>query len=239
VAFPNVLAGQVSVNTSTELLGADVYLRRNLFTTAGGGQLDGLVGYRFLQMRETLGVAEALVSLEQSPLAPPVGTTFDILDQFRTSNYFHGGDIGLQYQVAFDRISIDVMARVAFGCTQRNTRIQGGTRVTQPGAAPEDLVGGLLALESNIGSHSSSGFSVVPELRLNVGYQITSRLRAFVGYNFLYWTNVARAGEQVDLRVNPSLVPPSLGGDPRLPAFTGQSSGFWAQGINFGLAFNY
>ncbi len=80
---------------------------------------------------------------------------------------------------------------------------------------------------------------MVPEISLNLGYNITPRLRALVGYTFLYWTNVGRPGDQIDLLLNPSQFPPgTLSGAPR-PAFNYNDSDFWAQGLNFGAEYRF
>jgi hypothetical protein len=57
-----------------------------------------------------------------------------------------------------------------------------------------------------------------------------------VGYNFLYWSRVARPGEQIDLDVNPDLLPPEeqFAGATR-PRFEFRDTDFWAQGIRVGL----
>ncbi len=80
----------------------------------------------------------------------------------------------------------------------------------------------------------------MPELDLNLGFQFTRHTRVVVGYDFLYWSKVARAGEQIDTTVNSSRLPsPPHGvtpaGDLTRPQFTFQETGFWAQGINVGL----
>ena len=33
---------------------------------------------------------------------------------------------------------------------------------------------------------------------MTLGYQLTETVRLYAGYNFLYWTNVARPGAQID-----------------------------------------
>jgi len=98
--------------------------------------------------------------------------------------------------------------------------------------------------------------SVVPELGINIGYQITDHLRAYVGYNVIYWSDVVRPGDQIDrvinttqlpnptLVVNGVIVPPQpntplLNPALRRPAFSFNGSDFWAQGVNFGLEFKY
>ena len=49
-------------------------------------------------------------------------------------------------------------------------------------AAETGLPGGLLALNSNIGTYSTRQFSIVPEFGLTLGYDVTSNLRVFAGY---------------------------------------------------------
>jgi hypothetical protein len=60
-----------------------------------------------------------------------------------------------------------------------------------------------------------------------------------VGYSLVYWSKVIRAGEQIDLNVNPSQFPPGdLVGAPQ-PQFRAVTTDFWAQGLNFGLDFRF
>ena len=76
---------------------------------------------------------------------------------------------------------------------------------------------------------------------MQVGYQVTSHLRAYAGYTFLYWDQVVRAGQQVDLTVNPNLLPPVTApvSGPLRPAPRLENSSFWAQGIDFGLELRF
>jgi hypothetical protein len=242
LAFPNIATGGVDVSTSTSLVGANLFLTHALCCNLECGQgyrLDCLAGFRFLKMRDDLTINETLVSTDTSLLAPPLGTTFNVFDQFKTENRFYGGDFGLRFQYLTNRFTVDLLTKLALGGTERVTTINGATRITQSGSDPQVFSGGLLALDTNIGRYSSTAFSFVPELQLNLAYRVTDQLKVFVGYTFLYWTHVERAGSQVDLRVNPNYLPPVLGGDPKNPAFLGKSGDFWAQGFNVGLVFNY
>jgi hypothetical protein len=97
--------------------------------------------------------------------------------------------------------------------------------------------GGLLAQTTNIGTYEQNTFSIMPELGVTLSYDITCRLRASVGYTFLYWNNVARPGDQIDrnlAQLPPE--PPVPGGG---PAFAFRTTDFWAQGMNFGLAYTF
>ena len=86
-----------------------------------------------------------------------------------------------------------------------------------------------------MGVHDSDQFSVVPEMGVAVGYDFSPQLRATIGYNLLYWTSVARPGDQIDLNIDPRQLPPAAVSGATLPAFRLQTSDYWAQGLNLGL----
>jgi hypothetical protein len=94
-----------------------------------------------------------------------------------------------------------------------------------------------LAQSTNIGHYSQDNFAYVPQLDLNLGFQMTRHTRLILGYSGMYWSKVARAGEQIDRVVNSTLIPPGGNpvGDVTHPQFNFQYSGFWAQGINAGV----
>ena len=62
-------------------------------------------------------------------------------------------------------------------------------------------------MPTNIGEFNRNVFSVVPEVGRNVGYQLTDHIRTFVGYNFLYWSNVIRPGDQIDRVIDINNIP--------------------------------
>ncbi len=59
------------------------------------------------------------------------------------------------------------------------------------------------------------------------------------GYTFMYFGNVARAGDQIDTTINPNLIPPPIGGGPDRPAFAFHNSSMWMQGVTLGAEFNF
>ena len=136
-----------------------------------------------------------------------------------------------------------MLGKVALGATHQEVRISGTTDFTDPGVAPVRQQGGLLALPTNIGSYSRDQFSVVPEIGINVGRQVTDHLRLFAGYTLLYWSGVVRPGDQIDFGVNPTQLPTPTGpgtlvGEAR-PAFAFRNTDLWAQGVNLGLELNW
>ncbi len=168
-----------------------------------------------------------------------------MLDDFRTQNHFYGGNIGVGGWWYWGRWSINPNIQVALGDNVQFLDISGSQRFVSPTGQTQNFTGGLLALPSNIGHFRNNAFSVVPEVGINLGYNITPGIRAFVGYNFLYWTNVIRPGTSIDRSLDVTQIPnfpvsptpaPVAGLHPA-PLF--HQVGLWAQGISFGLQFAY
>lgn len=243
------LCGQITVLTSSGFQGAGVDLRRNLCCktsccdtghnpnnwndwSAHCCRLDAIGGYRFYRLDDNVYFREQLESIAQSgPVA--FGTTYDIFDRFQSRNEFQGGEIGLIGTVYRGRWSVEALAKVALGNTHSKVRINGSTTTTVPGQAPNTLPGGLLALPSNIGNYTRDDFSAIPQLSVKLGYQCSCHVRLLIGYDFLYWSNVARAADQIDLRVDTNQLPPGSPGD--FPQFRFADSDFWAQGVSGGV----
>jgi hypothetical protein len=236
VAFPGLIAGSVSVDSRTELEGAGVDLR--LFFSGcdnccEGYRTDLTLGYRYLRLRDDLGVTEDLTSLTTE--APG---SFLVSDTFGTKDQFNGGELGLSMAMHRDRWSLLLTPKIALGVTHETADINGSTLSTDSTGHSTISQGGLLALSSNIGSYSKDVFAVVPQGGVTLAYQLSPRLQATFGYSFLYWSRVARAGDQVDFLVNSNLLPGGTAtGTTNHPAFAFNQSSYWAQGLNFGITY--
>jgi hypothetical protein len=227
------------VDSTSNLLGIGGNFIKNVCCDPCG-RCDLTLGYRYLNLRDDLIIRENLTSLAGAQTVP-VGTTFQIEDRFRTSNNMHVVTMGFQKERRWSHWYVGVKANVGLGVNHIVTDISGSTIITQPGGAPVTYSGGLLTQDSNIGRYTTNRFVVVPEVGLKLGCQLTEHARAYVGYNFLYASTVARAGDQIDLRVNPNQIAPSRGlnGGPAVPAYTNNRTDFWAQGFNVGLEFRF
>jgi Putative beta barrel porin-7 (BBP7) len=240
VSLPGVVDGAVQAGASSgSLLGAGALVRTNLFRDSRYS-LDALIGYRYLSLSDNVAIAENLTSTDPTGMVAPLGTNLVLADHFHTANYFHGGDVGFAGSVRWNAWTLEATTRVALGSTLEHVDINGATSITVPGFPPVTSSGGLLALSSNSGVFSRNVFAVVPETRIHLAYDINASTRIHLGYSFLYWSRVARAGDQIDLAVNPGLLPPPLpGASPLRPAFSFQGTSFWAQGIDVGLSFRF
>ena len=59
------------------------------------------------------------------------------------------------------------------------------------------------------------------------------------GYTFMYFSQIARAGDQIDTVVNPNLIPPPISGGANRPAFNFRPSDLVLQGITLGGEYSF
>ena len=243
VAFPGVLSGSVQVDATSELNGAAARFRKSLCCSSGcayspfccttvptSSRLDGTLGYRYYELKESLEMRERLQSTDANNPG-----SFNILDHFDTRNQFNGGEVGVIWQGRRGLWSLDGLMRVGIGNNHQTVTIRGNTVATQNGASTT-YNNGILTQRTNIGSYDRNEFTMIPELGLTLGYQFTRRVRLTAGYSLIYWGNVVRPGDQVDLDVNPNLFPPEtvpFTGALR-PQFQFVSTDYWVQGLSFG-----
>lgn len=244
VTFPGIASGSVTIDAPSFLQGADVNVGAMLCSGAHC-RFEASIGFRYLNLQEELNInAVTVVQVAEQYQGfgiPFDGNTIIVDDAFKTRNHFYGGQLGSRLELTRGRWSVEVLGKVALGTTHQITTIRGSTNIdTNPTFAQE---AGLYAVASNSGRFATNRFSVVPEIGATLHFHLTERLRLFGGYSFLYWTNVARPGDQVDQAVNPDLIPTSAtygaqGGALR-PAFTSRSADFYAHGAHFGFEFRY
>lgn len=235
VGYPGLVSGTVDIRAVTFFDGVEL---NGVWTLAQGerGHVRALVGLRYLNLEEDLHVVERANVAAGAPRF--AGSTLAVTDIFDTQNYFVGAQVGLKAELRRKRWFLDVAAKVALGDTHQIVRTSGSTRLNNAPFADA----GLIVLASNTARVSSNGFAVVPEVGVNFGYQLAEFCRAFVGYSLIYWSEVARPGDQVDLSLNPNLIPTSAtfgAGGPQRPTLSLQSTDFWAQGVSFGVEFRY
>lgn len=247
VAFPTGFAGGVAISSSSQLWGSEVNVRGKLSSNELC-TVSGLVGFRYADLTEDIGILQASTILpggisffNGTPVLAP--NTVTLLDRFNTRNQFYGGQVGLDAEVSRKRWSLDMLAKIAAGSTHEVVSVNGNTTVSGPGIATATTTGGLLALPSNIGRQVQDRFAVIPEVGATLGVQVTPRLRATVGYTFLYWSEVVRPGDQINRVVNPAQLPSAAGFGPLVgapePTPRFEHTDYWAQGVNFGLSLRY
>ncbi len=236
IAYPNTFSGTFNASSTENLQGAEALWRRAI-VHGDDGRIDVLVGYRFQRLTDGLEIADSVTTSGTAGVAPS-GTTVNVADTFHTLNDFNGGELGFATQWHQNRWSLDTLLKLGIGSTHTQVLVNGWTTVVANGTTV-GYSGGQLALPSNMGIHDSQQFSMMPEIGFTLGYDLTSRLKATAGYTLLYWSNVARPGDQIDLNLDPGQFPPPTTTTATKPEFALHTSDFWAQGFNLGLDFRF
>ena len=125
--------------------------------------------------------------------------------------------------------------RLGIGNVNQTVTIGGQSNIVDAGVA-SSFNTGILAQRTNIGTYSRDKFTMIPELGVTLGYQLTKRIRGTIGYSLIYWGNVVRPGDQVDLDLNPNLFAPEQTPftGPLRPQFDFVETDYWVQGVSFG-----
>jgi hypothetical protein len=242
VAFPGVVSGVVNVTNRASLWGADANVRYPLLCGCAY-KLDVLAGFKFLDFNESLQVDEIVTFLVADPTkGVKAGDMIRVTDRFATTNHFYGGQLGADFESRRNRWVFGAMVKVGLGTMHEVVNINGTTSFLPFGGTVTTTSGGLLAQGTNSGHFSQDRFAVVPDVNLKIGYQVNDHLQVFVGYNFLYVSDVVRAADQVDLNLNPTQLPTINGGagkltGPARPLVPFRTTDFWAHGVNVGLQY--
>ncbi len=241
ISFSPIYRGSAREELSNSLMGVDLNATWAL-SPASPWRVDLLGGFRWLRLHETYTLTTS------SPFIPPFPQDiWNTTDEFDTINNFYGAQAGVRARFDWGRFFTNATLKFAMGAMVQSANISGSlvTNDFTNFGPTQTFAGGYFALPSNIGSYSRTVFAVVPEIGLNIGYQITSWASVFVGYTFLYTNNVARPGNQINRTVNPTQStsytedPAARLQGPAQPSFKFNSSDFWAQGINVGLTFRF
>ncbi len=242
LTIPGLQAGHASLSLSDQIQGGEINAVAR-FVNTDRASLCGLLGFRYLNFTENLDFQFDATRL---PGAILPGATFGGLDHFGAHNDFFGGQVGLRGEYRFGNLFINATGKFAWGEMQQSMDINGGFVANAPNFPPATFkgVGGFFALPTNIGHYSHNVFAVVPEGDINIGYDFNRRVRATVGYTFLYLSNVERPGTAIQHTINTSVSPGFSGPNgvltgPAAPTFSFSRTDLWVQGINFGLEFKF
>jgi hypothetical protein len=241
ITYPGQYAGSINAVGTSNLQGVEVLLRHAI-SRGYDWRIDWLLGWRYNRLDDDLRIDAQRVLLG-SPTAPLNGPSFTGWDEFSTRNYFNGVQVGIITEVKKSRWWFETRTTLALGNNRAIVTIDGQSTTSSPipGGLPDTdtFPGGLLAQPTNIGTYYNDDFAIVPQVGVNLGFELCGGLWATVGYNFMYWSRVARPGDQIDMDVNLS----QQGGEDLMglarPSFTGLTTDYWAQGLNFGLAYRY
>lgn len=256
LSFANALTGQedalvlaragvsnalVTASSSTRVQGAEANIIGNLYAS-GGLKIHAIGGYRFLQANEGLRVESTWLEYGSPANVGGHHALGMIADQIDAHNEFHGGQVGLMADAHRGLFYVELTGKAAIGTNFEMVRIDGATHLitaNYPIPLYQSWHGGVYAQGTNIGRYTRSQFAVVPEGMFKVGLKMGDRGRFYVGYNFLYMSDVVRPGDQIDRTLNPNQIPLIARGvpftGPERPVPTLVRTDFWTRGLMIGF----
>jgi hypothetical protein len=260
IAAPNVASGNLGYRFDTKSFSADINYLVNLFRSCPedgcgfGMNVNALIGLRYANIEEHFEIGSSSTSLSvpgASPTfflgVPTLDTSITTVnDSFRTSNSFYGGQVGTQIEVRNGRAFYKIDAKLALGAMNQVADIKGYSTVrrgTGPDASTSLAVGGLYANTDTIGRYRNDEFAIIPDVGLTLGYHLHRCMSVQVGYNFVYFNNVARPTELLNPLVNPAVIPTSAAFGTALPVVPIgdriKQTDYYLHGLNFGVTFKY
>jgi hypothetical protein len=249
VALPGLTTGAVSVRAPSNLWGITPDYRCNLCCGCDYRR-DFLIGLRYQELNESIVIEENIIASAMAP-APLTNQRIRVVDSFSTRNQFYGAEVGLAGERSWGGPwSLSYRGKLALGDTHETVTIDGITTLQSLTTGQvQNFQGGLLALSTNIGRHSRDCFSVIPELDFTINYDLTEHIRLGLGYSLIYWSNVLRAGDQIDRSIDftkvpsfqplPTPLPPGFGSGNGHPLVLFKETDFTASGLNFTLEIRY
>jgi hypothetical protein len=249
VAFPGSFSGTLSIESGSRLLGSEFNLTEPLID--GPRPVRFLLGFVFLRLDESIGVTQDTTLIGGNTILPfvgfpqPIGSQVIVADSFETHSEFFGAQAGIEGEWGWERLRLAWALKAGVGATNNQLNIHGSTTLVPPtGGTPSTVVGGLLALPSNIGSFSATEYSFITQGQLKFRYLIGTRASLAVGYDFLWWNGVARPGDQISPNIDSRQIPTSInfprGGVTAIqPNPQVNPTGLWVQGLSFELGFRF
>jgi hypothetical protein len=229
----------------TGMWGGELNARSNCLFF-GGMRVGGLVGFRYLNFHEDLNIVNnvrlfrpsgfPLTAADANGSLPP-DLSFTTADTVLTHNNYYGGQIGAELEACCKGFFAAARTTVGVGAVHETVNIDSNT-TGLTGTVP----GGLLASPLDLGKHSRDRIAWRSEVNVKLGYNFTNWLCAYVGYDWVYLSNVARPGDQTDIatlnttiRVANSTNQISVA----QPTFRFHDTSTFANGLSFGLELRY
>jgi len=247
-------ASALTGSASTGLYSFDVN-GRGVFLRIGGMDIGGLTGFRYIAFKDELRLNNSTVLTEPQGITQgivdvsslPTSVTVTFRDNTRIWNHFYGAQLGIDADAKFGSFFLYARAKLAIGVQHQVASVNSFTDVINNDPARTSIPsltssGGLLAAPGQNGTHRRDRIAFIPEANIRLGYQLTTWLRASIGYDGLYMNHTARVGASTT--VNNLTTTVSLGNENQTlntaqPTFRFRDQDVWVQGVTFGLEAKY
>ena len=225
--FPSDPGSNASFHYSTEQYGGEANGLIHIGDWEPAGDLkiraDGLGGFRYFGLQD---------SYSDEYNEPNAGFFYN--DYFKTENNFYGANLGAHVRLEYERFFAEITPKIALGVTDESVGVNGSNSVPiVPGP------GGFYASGNKLGHRSNDTFAYLPQITIKLGYTISRNVEAFVGYDALYLSDVARVENQISTQLDGNTIAGfNAGAAPdQSPSMNVQSSSLFEQGVTAGLTF--
>jgi hypothetical protein len=231
-----IITGGVSIQNTLQLWGSGLSGVINLYRN-DSWEISGVAGVQYLDLSEDFSLTADI----EGVTGPYAGQSGIVWDRFETRNQFSGGNFGLRAHYKDGPLGVTITGLVAPGVNHQTTTISGGFTSVNFTAPTDSGPEGIFSQPSNDGRYTTDKFCVVPELQFKISYALTSWLRASIGYDFMYMSNVIRPTDQINRELPKGQTFNQA--DPTVsttsPSVIYKSTDFYAQGMSFGLEFSF
>lgn len=225
--------GSVAVRSSLSIVAAEIY-GRALVSKSKNHRFEMLGGYSHFNIADSLDINVQSIGLPAAEL-----TVFN--DSFRTRNEFHGGQIGSEISLSKGRWTASSLTKVHLGNMSQRINVSGTTAQSNFPANPVVVAPdqGLFARGEvrDLDGFKRDVFAFAPEMNLKLGYQFRDHVNLHVGYTFVYWNNVALAGDQINRNIY--LDTANFNANDTARHVSARSSGYFVQGIDLGATIEF
>lgn len=228
ISQQGLFTGSVQAEFETKLFLTDGYARMT-FCRNKASRLELIGGYTYAKLDDTLAITSNRVDTS-NPTLP--GVAFSSL--YDTENEFYGGQIGFESLVTRGCWSARMLSKIHLGNMEQT--------VTKLGTTADSLAGNVIATQNSSvlideqqGTETQDVFTFIPELDFTIGYRFRDHVSFTAGYTFLYFDNVAMAGDQVDRNRDTS----TIGANVTPVGYEIIEGNHWVQGISLGASVDY
>lgn len=211
IASPGQFTGSASVSYSTEFYGVEAGALLRVVETPTFS-MEQLFHFRFFTLDESVrtndtstALGGGVVAFNGQAFGPPATVTTS--DSFRVLNRWYGGSAGVRFNWTPGQWEVRLAGRLGVGAVEHNVTVDGRTTLANAPAGGGSVPVGFYSAAQTSSRSALYRLSFAPDVQLRVGYRVTDWLMVTGGYQFLYITDMARAADVFDRRLNPGRIP--------------------------------
>ena len=223
-----LFSGTASGEFETKFVMAEAY-GRFTFCKNKLSRIELIGGYSFAAIDDMISVTSTTSDLTNQVLpSTKFSSTFD------TENRFNGGQIGFESVVSRGCWTARALTKVHLGNMRQKVSISGYTEDSLAGNVVSRTNSSLLVGEDQ-GVEEQDEFTFIPELDFSIGYRFRNHVSFTAGYTFMYFDNVAMAGDQINRYRDTT----NLGAPVTPVGFEIVEGNHWVQGISLGASVDF